>query len=79
MLDHDFKVQLIEVNTNPCIETAQCPILQRLIPDMLDSGFRIAVDCLFPPHNYQKRMNHNLPLTYWELVFDDQIDGSELD
>ncbi len=27
MLDHDFKVQLIEVNTNPCIETAQCPIL----------------------------------------------------
>ena len=27
MLDHDFRVYLIEVNTNPCIETAQCPIL----------------------------------------------------
>ncbi len=26
MLDHDFKVQLIEVNTNPCIETT-CPVL----------------------------------------------------
>ena len=27
MLDEDFNVFLIEVNTNPCIETSQCPIL----------------------------------------------------
>lgn len=57
MLDQDFKVQLIEVNTNPCIETAQCPILQRVITDMLDSAFRIAVDPLFPPPSFTKRMS----------------------
>jgi hypothetical protein len=56
MLDNDFKVYLIEVNTNPCIETT-CPILQKVITDMLDSGLRIALDPLFPPPNYNKRMN----------------------
>jgi len=78
MLDSDFKVQLIEVNTNPCIETAQCPILQRVITDMLDSAFRIAVDPLFPPPSFTKRMSQNLPMTHWELVFDSQTDGPEL-
>ena len=27
MVDEDFKVYLIEVNTNPCLETAGCPLL----------------------------------------------------
>ena len=31
MIDEDFKVWLIECNTNPCLETG-CPILSRLIP-----------------------------------------------
>jgi tubulin--tyrosine ligase len=79
MLDGDFRVYLIEVNTNPCIETAQCPILQRIITDMVDSGFRIAVDPLFPPPSYTKRMNQTLPLTHWELVFDSDIDGPEIE
>ncbi|TNV86406.1 hypothetical protein FGO68_gene17718 [Halteria grandinella] len=74
MLDSNFQVYLIEVNTNPCIETSQCPILQRVITDMLDSGFRIAVDPLFPPPNFQKRTSLNLPLTNWELIFDSEID-----
>lgn len=56
MLDHDFKVNLIEVNTNPCIETG-CPILQKVITDMVDSGLRIALDPLFPPPNFNKRVN----------------------
>ena len=48
MLDEDFKVYLIEVNTNPCIETSS-PLLEKQIPDLLDSGLRIAMDPLFPP------------------------------
>jgi tubulin--tyrosine ligase len=56
MLDDEFKVYLIEVNTNPCLETT-CPLLQRLIPDMIDSGFKIALDPLYPPPTMSKRMN----------------------
>lgn len=46
---------------------------------MVDSGFRIAVDPLFPPPSYSKRMNQSLPFTHWELVFDGDIDGPEIE
>ena len=46
---------------------------------MVDSGFRIAVDPLFPPPSYSKRMNQSLPFTHWELVFDSDIDGPEVE
>ena len=32
MLTEDMKLQMIEVNTNPCLETMTCILLQRLIP-----------------------------------------------
>ena len=51
MLDENFKVYLIEANTNPCLETT-CPILQKIITDVIDSGIRIALDPLFPPPNF---------------------------
>lgn len=56
MLDDDYKVYLIEANTNPCLETT-CPILHKVITDVVDSGFRIALDPLFPPPNFTKRMS----------------------
>ena len=31
MIDEDMKVYLIEVNTNPCLDTSPCPLLHRLI------------------------------------------------
>jgi hypothetical protein len=46
MIDDNFKVYLIEANTNPCLETG-CPLLTRIIPEVLDSSFRIAIDPLF--------------------------------
>ena len=48
MIDENFKVYLIEVNTNPCLEIC-CPLLARIIPELLDCSFRIAVDPLFQP------------------------------
>jgi len=48
MVDDEFHIYLIEANTNPCLETP-CPLLSRIIPSMLDSAFRIAVDPFFPP------------------------------
>lgn len=56
MLDENFKVYLIEANTNPCLETT-CPILQKVITDVVDSGFRLSLDPLFPPPNMSKRVS----------------------
>lgn len=39
MIDSEFRVYLIEVNTNPCLE-ASSPLLGRIIPSMLDSAFK---------------------------------------
>ena len=36
MIDEDMEVYLIEVNTNPCLDTSPCPLLQRLITQMID-------------------------------------------
>lgn len=49
MLDQDFNTFLIEVNTNPSLEIC-CPLLARIIPELLENSFRIAVDPLFQPH-----------------------------
>jgi Tubulin-tyrosine ligase family len=46
MIDDELNIKLIEVNTNPSIEVC-CPLLARIIPNMLDSVFRIAIDPLF--------------------------------
>jgi tubulin polyglutamylase TTLL1 len=39
MIDTDFKVYIIEVNTNPCLEVSS-PLLGRILPAMLDSALR---------------------------------------
>ena len=60
MIDENFKVYLIEVNTNPCLETNSA-VLSRIIPVMLDSSFRIAVDPILPPPDLNfKRANEAL-------------------
>jgi K+-sensing histidine kinase KdpD len=39
LIDDNFKVWLIEANTNPCLELA-CPLLGRIIPNMLENAFK---------------------------------------
>jgi len=48
MIDEQFKVYLIEANTNPSLEICS-PLLARIIPELLDNSFRIAIDPLFQP------------------------------
>ena len=48
MINEDFKVFFIEVNTNPCLELS-APLLARLIPNMLENSWRVVADPLFPP------------------------------
>lgn len=85
MIDENFKVWLIEANTNPCLELS-CPLLGRIIPSMLENAFRIAVDPVFPPPGQAYLLN--LPRTFvpenilevnrFELVFDEIEEGKEL-
>ena len=78
MLDDNFKVYLIEANTNPCLETT-CPILHKIITDVVDSGLRISLDPLFPPPNFEKRMSTQIPLTQYEVCYDSKIDNPIMD
>lgn len=48
MLDSDFNVWLIEVNTNPCLEESS-NLLAQYIPRMVDDAFRLTLDVIFPP------------------------------
>ena len=81
MIDDDFRVYLIEANTNPCLELS-CPLLARIIPAMLDSAFRLSVDPLFPPPDFNMARKNTLheimPINKFELVFDEKVEGSKL-
>ena len=54
MIDSNFKVYLIEINTNPCLEFS-CLMLNRLLTNLVENVirlellFRIAIDPIFPP------------------------------
>jgi len=56
MLDSDLNLSLIEVNTNPCLETS-CMLLQRIIPSVLDQTFKVAVDPFLRASEHQYYMN----------------------
>ena len=81
MFDDEFKVYLIEVNTNPCLELA-CPLLARLIPTMVENALRLTIDPLFPPpENFSQKkciVNDICPDNKYELVFDEKVDGPYL-
>ncbi|CAD8174119.1 unnamed protein product [Paramecium octaurelia] len=48
MIDNNGNIWLIEINTNPCIEESS-PLLQKLIPRMLNDAFRLTIDKIFSP------------------------------
>lgn len=47
MVDNDLTVWLIEVNTNPCLETSS-RLLGGLLPRVLDDAFKLTIDKDFP-------------------------------
>lgn len=83
MLDYNLKPWLIEINTNPCLELS-CPLLERIIPHMVENAFRICLDPIFPPpdhvpHNFKYNIAENaLYYNRFELIFDEDRDGREI-
>lgn len=66
MIDCDMKPLLIEVNTNPCLETC-CPLLSRLITHLVENTIRIAIDPMYPPPTRKKPLpefKNNFELIY---------------
>ncbi len=59
MLDSEFNVFLIEINTNPGLEESS-PWIQIIVPRMLDDALRLTVDKIFEP-KYNFRLNYKPP------------------
>ncbi|CAD8105721.1 unnamed protein product [Paramecium primaurelia] len=85
MIDDNFKLWLIEANTNPCLELS-CPLLSRIIPTMVENLFRIAVDPIFPPPFFEEwPQNKKLFIpdnvvenNKFELIFDELIEKKNM-
>ena len=81
MIDENFRLYLIEVNTNPCLEVC-CPLLARIIPEVLDNSFKIVLDPLFPSpdlsHNRKFQLNELPQEVKFQLVFDEATEGEQI-
>jgi hypothetical protein len=53
MIDDVGNAILIEANINPDLTTCS-PVLNNLIPNLIDNVFKITLDPLFPPPNWPK-------------------------
>jgi hypothetical protein len=61
MIDNEFKPWLIEINTNPCLEM-NCPVLNRIVPSLVENAFRIGLDSIIPPPlNYSSTHKYSIP------------------
>lgn len=57
MIDKDYKVWLIEVNTNPALEESGS-LLKQILPRMIDDMFKLTIDKIF--NNQQKEDQEDL-------------------
>lgn len=64
LIDEDFRIWLIEVNTNPYLGIPN-EYIADLLPKMLDDLVKITVDPVYPPKKVEEREND------FELVYSD--------
>lgn len=81
MIDENGKLYLIEINTNPDL-TLCSPLVSRLIPQVLENSFRIAIDPLFPPpiNHTSKKPIYNVNFiesNKYSLIYDQSVDYSQ--
>lgn len=66
LIDEDFRVWLIEVNTNPYLGIPN-EYIEDLLPKMLDDLLALIVDSHLPPKNPRKRTENDFELLYCEV------------
>lgn len=76
MVDTNFKVWLIEVNSNPCLETSSS-LLSRIIPNMLDNAFKIALDPIFISNSKKHHNEPHVGENKFELVYNSTVYGEQ--
>ena len=54
MVDNEFRITLIEINSNPCLEFV-CPLLSDIISSLLENVVIVALDTQLPPPGKSKR------------------------
>ena len=68
IIDEDFRVWLLEVNTNPYLGTPN-QYLKTLVPQMLNDMLKIGVDPILPPQYIpDSQRNNDFELVYQEAV-----------
>jgi hypothetical protein len=61
MIDINFKIWLIEINKNPGLSFSS-PIIEMLLPRMMDDSFRLTIDKVFEPsYNNNEKNNYKSP------------------
>jgi len=65
LIDEDFRVWLLEVNTNPYLGIPN-EYIRDLMPVLLDDMLSIAVDPFYPPTQARKRTHNDFQLLYCE-------------
>lgn len=76
MVDKNFNVYLIEVNTNPCLETTS-KHLEKIIPCLIDNTLRLfkirlVVDPLFSSLKLcNLQLSEIIPRLKYSLIFND--------
>eukprot|EP00347_Sterkiella_histriomuscorum_P014857 403359260 len=71
MIDENLNLKLIEVNTNPCLETQSCALLNRIITQVVDQTFKITVDpfCQGDESDYLNNHEYSMNEFKYELVY----------
>lgn len=80
MIDESLHPWLIEVNTNPALDIC-CPILAKLLPQLVEDACKIAVDPIYPPPSWPPAKKHLIPDptdNKFVLIYNDLTDAQEL-
>ena len=79
MLDENFNLFLIEVNTNPGLEESS-PWIQIIVPRMLDDALRLTIDQLFNPgYDFSKMYKKEKKNNKLKIILKDFKDKIESD
>ena len=67
LLDEDFRIWLIEINTNPFLGTPN-KYMEELVPKLMDDLLKIVVDPVFKPRIVTPDVDNGFELIYKEGI-----------